>query len=90
MKAYESGTPAYFATPPVNLINAYHQSLSQILKANPSLDERLRLHRETSNRIMAAATELGLAQLPTDPEIAANGMTAVRHESFSRSLLRAG
>jgi alanine-glyoxylate transaminase/serine-glyoxylate transaminase/serine-pyruvate transaminase len=82
MKGYESGTPAYFATPPVNLIHAYHQSLSQITTSSPSLDERLRLHRETSNRIKAAAKDLGLSQLPTHPEIAANGMTAVSHKPF--------
>jgi alanine-glyoxylate transaminase/serine-glyoxylate transaminase/serine-pyruvate transaminase len=83
MKGYEGGTPAYFATPPVNLIHAYHRSLSQIIKANPSLDERLKLHRETSNRIKAAAKDLGLSQLPINPEIAANGMTAVSHKHFS-------
>jgi alanine-glyoxylate transaminase / serine-glyoxylate transaminase / serine-pyruvate transaminase len=77
MKAYEGGSAAYFATPPVNLIHAYHESLSQITKASPSLDERLRLHRETSSRIKLAAKELGLSQLPVRPEIAANGMTAV-------------
>ena len=79
MKAYEGGSAAYFATPPVNLIHAYHESLSQITKASPSLDERLRQHRETSARIKAAATELGLSQLPLRPEISANGMTAVSH-----------
>jgi hypothetical protein len=30
MKAYEAGTAAYFATPPVNLIYAFHASLSLI------------------------------------------------------------
>jgi alanine-glyoxylate transaminase / serine-glyoxylate transaminase / serine-pyruvate transaminase len=79
MKAYEGGSAAYFATPPVNLIHAYHESLSQITKASLSLDERLKRHRETSSRIKAAATELGLAQLPLRPEISANGMTAVSH-----------
>lgn len=77
MKAYEGGSAAYFATPPVNLIRAYHESLLQITKTSPSLDERLKRHRETSNRIMAAAAELGLAQLPLRPEISANGMTAL-------------
>jgi len=79
MKAYEGGSAAYFATPPVNLIHAYHESLTQITRASPSLDERLRQHRETSTRIKAAATELGLSQLPLRPEISANGMTAVSH-----------
>jgi alanine-glyoxylate transaminase/serine-glyoxylate transaminase/serine-pyruvate transaminase len=80
MRAYEGGSAAYFATPPVNLINAYHESLSQITKASLSLDERLKRHRETSSRVKAAAAELGLAQLPLSSEISANGMTAVsRH-----------
>jgi alanine-glyoxylate transaminase/serine-glyoxylate transaminase/serine-pyruvate transaminase len=83
MKAYEGGSALYFATPPVNLINAYHESLCQITKASPSLDERLKLHRETSSRIKAAAAELGLSQLPTRPEIAANGMTAVSTHRWS-------
>ena len=77
MKAYEGGSAAYFATPPVNLIYAYHESLSQITKASLCLDERLKRHRETSSRIKTAATELGLTQLPLRPEISANGMTAV-------------
>ena len=77
MKAYEGGSAAYFATPPVNLIRAYHESLSQITKASPSLDERLERHCETSNRIKGAAAELGLSQVPASREIAANGMTAV-------------
>ncbi|KAI0255821.1 PLP-dependent transferase, partial [Lactifluus subvellereus] len=76
MKAYEGGSAAYFATPPVNLIHAYHESLSQITKASPSLDERLGLHSETSRRVKDAARELGLSQIPVGPEIAANGMTA--------------
>jgi len=77
MKAYESGSPAYFATPPVNLIYAFHTSLSAITKSSPSLAERYELHREASQRIKAAATELGLKQLALAPEFAANGMTAL-------------
>lgn len=77
MKAYESGSAAYFATPPVNLIYAFHASLSKITKSSPSLTERYELHREASRRIKTAATELGLKQLPLDPAFSANGMTAV-------------
>ncbi|KAF5373323.1 hypothetical protein D9615_007422 [Tricholomella constricta] len=77
MKAYEAGTPAYFATPPVNLINAYLASLRQITRASPSLEERFRLHREASQRVKDAASELGLKQIALDPAFAANGMTTV-------------
>ncbi|SJL03718.1 probable AGX1-alanine-glyoxylate transaminase [Armillaria ostoyae] len=77
MKAYESGSAAYFATPPVNLIYAYHASLSQITKSKPSLPERFKLHKEVSQRIKGVAADLGIKQVPTDPAYAANGMTAL-------------
>ena len=76
MKAYEGGSAAYFATPPVNLIYAFNESLKQITKQSPSVEERFRLHRETSARIKKAAEEQGLKQLPVKPSVAANGMTA--------------
>jgi alanine-glyoxylate transaminase/serine-glyoxylate transaminase/serine-pyruvate transaminase len=77
MKAYESGSAAYFATPPVNLIYAFHASLSTITKSSPSLADRFKLHREASRRVKEAAAELGLKQLPLDPAFASNGMTAL-------------
>ncbi|KIM82940.1 hypothetical protein PILCRDRAFT_819739 [Piloderma croceum F 1598] len=77
MKAYENGSAAYFATPPVNLICAFHASLSAITKSSPSLADRFKLHQEASKRIKAAATELGLKQLPLEPSLASNGMTAL-------------
>lgn len=77
MKAYEAGTAAYFATPPVNLIFAFHTSLKQITRSSLSVDDRIRLHREASHRVKEAATNLGLKQLATDAAYAANGMTAL-------------
>lgn len=77
MKAYESGNAAYFATPPVNLIYAYHESLRQITKEEPSLQQRFALHKASSDQVKKVAKELGLEQLPFDPSVAANGMTAV-------------
>ncbi|KAI0629160.1 PLP-dependent transferase [Trametes polyzona] len=77
MRAYESGSAAYFATPPVNLIYAFNASLTQITKQSPSLADRFRLHKEASARVKKAAEELGFKQLPVDPAIAANGMTAL-------------
>ena len=77
MRAYEQGTGAYFATPPVNLIYAFNASLTTITKSSEvSLEERFKRHEEASKRIKAAAGELGLRQVP-DPKNAANGMTAV-------------
>ncbi|KAF7797185.1 hypothetical protein EIP86_008377 [Pleurotus ostreatoroseus] len=77
MKAYENGTPAYFATPPVNLIRAFHASLTQITRREPSLEKRFQLHREAAQRVRSAAAELGLALVPTDLKYTANGMTAI-------------
>ncbi|KAJ7880301.1 pyridoxal phosphate-dependent transferase [Mycena olivaceomarginata] len=77
MKAYEAGNAAYFATPPVNLIYAYHASLSQITKKSPSLEERFELHRKASQQIKDTAAELGLKQLALKPAFAAQGMTAL-------------
>lgn len=77
MKAYERGAAAYFATPPVNLIYAFNASLTTITKSSEiSLEERFELHKEASQRVKTAAKELGLNQV-SDPENAANGMTAV-------------
>ena len=77
MSAYEKGSPAYFATPPVNLIYAFHASLSTITRGAVSLEERFAAHKKASARVKEAAAELGLKQLPLDPYYAANGMTAV-------------
>lgn len=63
MKAYEAGTPAYFATPPVQLIYAFNASLKSITKGNVSIEERFRRHREASHKFKAAMSELGLKQV---------------------------
>ena len=78
MQAYEAGKPAYFATPPVNLIRAYQVSLTQITKSpTVSLQDRFELHRKAAQRIRQAAAELGMKLVPVDPHYTANGMTAV-------------
>lgn len=77
MQAYEAGKPAYFATPPVNLIYALHVALSAITKGQPSVDERFAAHREQAARVRAAAAALGLSIIARKDSVAANGMTAV-------------
>ncbi|KAJ7281901.1 pyridoxal phosphate-dependent transferase [Mycena rebaudengoi] len=77
MKAYESGDTAYFATPPVNLVYAYHAALSRIMLKAPSLEERFEIHRAVSQRVKEMATKLGLRQVPCEPAVAAQGMTAL-------------
>lgn len=83
MKAYEEGKPAYFATPPVNLIRAYHTSLKQITQSSVSLEERFKLHREAAERIRQAAVDLGLKLVPVDPYFTANGLSAVSQKPIS-------
>jgi len=80
MKAYESGSAAYFATPPTNLIYALHQSLTTITKGAVSLEDRFKRHVEVSDRIKNfIKTELGLEQLVADGvRDGAHGMTAVK------------
>ncbi|TFK39394.1 pyridoxal phosphate-dependent transferase [Crucibulum laeve] len=82
MKAYESGAAAYFATPPVNLVYAFHASLKLITakggkEGGVSIEERFKLHKEASRRIKDAAKELGLKPVALKDEEAANGMTAL-------------
>ncbi|KAG9301228.1 hypothetical protein G9A89_012611 [Geosiphon pyriformis] len=75
MKAYESRKPAYFATPPVQLIYALNTSLKQITSV--PLEERFEQHKKASNYVKNSIDELGLKMLPKSREKAANGMTAI-------------
>lgn len=78
MSAYEGGSAAYFATPPVNLVYAFHTALASITRTpSLSLDERFRMHKDVSRRIKDTAAELGLRQLVQSKDAEANGMTAV-------------
>jgi aspartate aminotransferase-like enzyme len=61
----------------VNLIYAFHRSLSTIVSGQLSVAERIKAHAEASQRVKSAATELGLKQVALDDKCAANGMTAV-------------
>lgn len=77
MSAFESGTAAYFATPPVNLMYAYRASLQVIVNGEKTLQERLQLHIDASKAVKHAAKSLGFQQLPELEEESANGMTAL-------------
>lgn len=63
MKAYEAGTAAYFATPPVQLIYAFNASLTSITKGSVSVEERFKLHREASTKFKDSMSALGLKQV---------------------------
>jgi alanine-glyoxylate transaminase/serine-glyoxylate transaminase/serine-pyruvate transaminase len=75
MEAYENRKPAYFGTPPVNLINALNVSLQKILEEG--LEKRLLRHQRISNAFKDAMNAIGLKQVPIRPELAANTMTAL-------------
>lgn len=75
MQNYEAKKPSYFATPSPQLIHALHTSLTQILSR--PLEERFKVHRETSQKIKKAVTDMGLKQVASKPENQANGMTAI-------------
>jgi len=77
MQTYEKNTAGYFATPPVNLVYAYHASLNQILHGSVSLEERFARHREVSQRVKIEAEKLGYRGVPLGADVAANGMTAL-------------
>ncbi|KAF8159779.1 PLP-dependent transferase [Crassisporium funariophilum] len=77
MRAYDEGRPAYFGTPAVTLVRAYHASLLEITRSTTSLTHRLHLHTLASQRIKSAAERLGLTQVAREPLGRANGMTAL-------------
>ncbi|MEW5827122.1 MAG: alanine--glyoxylate aminotransferase family protein [Candidatus Bipolaricaulota bacterium] len=74
MEAYEKRVPAYFGTPAVNHVAALDVSLGQILAEG--LDTRFARHRRFGAACRAAVKALGLGQIPTSDDHAANTMTA--------------
>lgn len=75
MEAYLARQPAYFGTPPVNLIYALHESLRQILAEG--MEARVARHQKLSDAFKAGAQALGLKQVPLRAEIAAATMSAL-------------
>lgn len=75
MQNYEAMKPSYFATPSPQLIHALHTALTQLL--SQPLDKRFAAHREASQKVKKAITDLGLQQLASKPENQANAMTAI-------------
>lgn len=75
MQAYESRKPAYFATPPVQLIYALHTSLKAI--TSQPMEARFERHKEVAAKFRETVREIGLEIVAVDDECAANGMTAI-------------
>lgn len=75
MEAYETGKPAYFATPPVNLVCALDVSLGQILAEG--MEARFARHQRMARAFRAAWKALGLRMLPASDAVAAHTLSAV-------------
>jgi alanine-glyoxylate transaminase/serine-glyoxylate transaminase/serine-pyruvate transaminase len=76
MKAYEERRPAYFATPPTNLILALAVGLEEILA--DGMEARFSLHERGARALRAAWSVLGLRPLSTREQNAASTLSALR------------
>ena len=74
MQAYANRKPAYFGTPPVNLILALETSLRIILEEG--MDRRFDRHRRIGRAFRAAIQAAGLEMIPASEEAAANTLSA--------------
>ena len=74
MRAYEERKPAYFGTPPVNLIVALEASLRII--CNEGMSERVKRHQILAKAFRAGITSLKIEIIPKTNKIAANTLTA--------------
>lgn len=74
MQSYESRKPAYFATPPTQLVHALHTTLKAI---TVNLEDRFAQHARVSDKIKSAISALGLSQVASKKELQAHGMTAI-------------
>lgn len=74
MQAYQARKPAYFGTPPVNLIYALDASVELMLAQG--IEARLDWHQTVGHAFRAAAQAMALREVPIWPEIAAATMSA--------------
>lgn len=74
MQAYQARKPAYFGTPPVNLIYALDESVRQILAQG--MEARFAWHARVGAAFHAAARALGLRTVPVSDAVAACTLSA--------------
>lgn len=74
MQAYEARNPSYFATPPINLIQALETSLQLILAEG--MDVRFARHQRLAEKFRKEMRDLGLSFIPTSDRVMANTLTA--------------
>jgi alanine-glyoxylate transaminase/serine-glyoxylate transaminase/serine-pyruvate transaminase len=75
MQAYEARKPAYFATPPTNLILALSVGLEEILA--DGMEARFALHERGARALRSAWSVLGLRPVPTREQNAAHTLSAL-------------
>jgi alanine-glyoxylate transaminase / serine-glyoxylate transaminase / serine-pyruvate transaminase len=75
MRAYEERRPAYFSTPPTNLVLALAAALREI--ESEGVAQRVARHARAAAALRAAWQELGLHLLPSSPDLAANTLSAL-------------
>jgi alanine-glyoxylate transaminase/serine-glyoxylate transaminase/serine-pyruvate transaminase len=75
MRAYEERRPAYFSTPPTNLVLALAAALREI--EGEGVAGRVGRHAHAAGALRAAWLELGLRLLPVRPDLAANTLSAL-------------
>ncbi|KAJ2901348.1 hypothetical protein MKZ38_001960 [Zalerion maritima] len=75
MQNYENKKPSYFATPSPQLVRALNTALKQALST--PLSERFAKHKEVSDKVKEAVSDLGLKQVAGNVEDQAHGMTAI-------------
>jgi alanine-glyoxylate transaminase/serine-glyoxylate transaminase/serine-pyruvate transaminase len=75
MAGYESGAPAYFATPAVNLVAALDVALGHIV--DETMPARIARHERLASAFRAAWRALELRVLPVRDELCSNTLSAV-------------
>jgi alanine-glyoxylate transaminase / serine-glyoxylate transaminase / serine-pyruvate transaminase len=75
MRAYEARRPAYYGTPPVNLIYALAESLRQIL--DEGMEKRFARHRRLGGAFQSGIRALGLTMLPRRDDLLAHTLSAI-------------
>jgi alanine-glyoxylate transaminase/serine-glyoxylate transaminase/serine-pyruvate transaminase len=78
MQAYEARSPAYFATPAVNLVQALDVSLGQLIAEG--MDARVARHQRIARALRAGLATLEL-EIVADEAVASSTITAVRYPS---------
>ena len=75
MDAYEHRRPAYFSTPPTNLILALETGLREIL--DEGIESRVERHQRAGRAMRTAWDALGLRPVPVRPELQAATLSAL-------------